>query len=151
MDKNKSIEALQYFITGLSNGAFVHKVQGQIIKSAGYTKLGEKYINHYDEEMGWVTKFIDRLVDLGGQVKVEQRPEADIVTDPVEYVKCDLKRQDEGLEVLRNCMAGLKDDPTTYDIMKDYLKDEEEDLYWSEDAVEMINRIGEANWLMLQV
>ncbi|MDE6682349.1 MAG: hypothetical protein K2J87_02875, partial [Muribaculaceae bacterium] len=34
MDKNKSIETLQFFTTGLSNGAFVHKVQGQIIKSA---------------------------------------------------------------------------------------------------------------------
>ncbi len=41
MDKNKSIEALQFFTTGLTNGAFVHKVQGQILKSAGYTKLGE--------------------------------------------------------------------------------------------------------------
>ena len=32
MDKQKSIEALQFFITGLSEGAFVHKVQGQIFK-----------------------------------------------------------------------------------------------------------------------
>ncbi|MDE6409387.1 MAG: hypothetical protein K2K81_03965 [Muribaculaceae bacterium] len=57
MDKNKSIETLQFFTTGLSNGAFGHKVQGQMIKSAGYTKLGEKYTGHYDEETGWVTKF----------------------------------------------------------------------------------------------
>ena len=28
MDKQKSIEALQFFVTGLSEGAFVHKVQG---------------------------------------------------------------------------------------------------------------------------
>lgn len=151
MDKNKSIEALQFFTTGLSNGAFVHKVQGQILKSAGYTKLGEKYINHYDEEMDWVTKFIDRILDLGGEVKVEDRPATELVADPIEYVKCDLKRQTEGLEVLRNCLATVHDDPTTYDIMKAYLKDEEDDLYWSENAVEMIQRIGEANWLMLQV
>ena len=72
MDKQKSIEALQFFVTGLSEGAFVHKVQGQIFKAQGFTKLGEKYIGHYTEEMEWVEKFIDRILDLGGEVKVEK-------------------------------------------------------------------------------
>lgn len=151
MDKNKSIETLQLFATGLSNGAFVHKVQGQMIKSAGYNKLGEKYTGHYEEEMGWVTKFIDRILDLGGEVKVEDRPATPLVADPIEYVKCDLKRQIEGLDILRKCLAEINDDPTTYDILKEYLKDEEEDLYWSETAIEMIQKLGEANWLMLHV
>lgn len=151
MDKNKSIEALQLFTTGLSNGAFVHKVQGQILASAGYTKLGEKYINHYDEEMGWVTKFIDRILDLGGEIKVEDRPSVTLVSDPIEYVYCDLKRQTEGLEILRKCLATVHDDPSTYDILKEYLKDEEEDLYWSENAVELIKKLGEQNWLLSQL
>lgn len=151
MDKNKSIETLQFFTTGLSNGAFVHKVQGQMLKSAGFTKLGEKYISHYDEEMGWVTKFIDRILDLGGEVKVEDRPASQLIADPVEYVKCDLQRQNEGLEVLRKCLAEINDDPTTYDILKEYLKDEEEDLYWSENAVELIAKLGESNWLLTQL
>lgn len=38
MDNKKSIDALQLFITALSEGAFVHKVQGQIFKSQGFTK-----------------------------------------------------------------------------------------------------------------
>lgn len=151
MDKNKSIEALQFFTTGLSNGAFVHKVQGQMIKSAGYNKLGEKYTAHYDEEMGWVTKFIDRILDLGGEVKVEDRPATPLVNDPIEYVKCDLQRQNEGLDILRKCLAEVHDDPTTYDLLKEYLKDEEDDLYWRENAIEMIQKLGDANWLMLQV
>ncbi len=151
MDKNKSIEALQFFTTGLSNGALVHKVQGQILKSAGFNKLGEKYINHYDEEMVWVTKFIDRILDLGGEVKVEDRSGVILVADPVEYVKCDLKRQTEGLEILRKCVASVHDDPTTYDILKAYLKDEEDDLYWSETAIDLINKLGEQNWLLTQL
>lgn len=151
MDKDKSIETLQFFVTGLSNGAFVHKVQGQILKSAGFNKLGDKYVAHYDEEMTWVTKFIDRLLDLGGAIKVEQRPEVALVTDPVEYLKCDLQRQREGLDILRKCVSELKDDPTTYDIMKDYLKDEEDDLYWSETEVELIDKLGEKNWLLTQL
>ena len=54
MDKNKSIEALQFFVTHLAEGAVVHKQQGMIFKSQGFTKLGQKYIDHFNEEMGWV-------------------------------------------------------------------------------------------------
>ena len=68
MDKQKSIETLQFFVTGLSEGAFVHKLQGQMFKSQGFTKLGEKYMDHFSEEMGWVEKFVDRILDLGGEM-----------------------------------------------------------------------------------
>ena len=36
-------------------------------------------------------------------------------------------------------------------LLKDYLKDEEEDLYWSQGAVELIEKIGTQNWLLLQL
>ena len=49
------------------------------------------------------------------------------------------------------CMEGVKDDPITYDLLKDYLKDEEEDLFWSQGAVELIEKIGTQNWLLLQL
>ena len=32
-----------------------------------------------------------------------------------------------------------------------YLKDEEEDLYWSQGALELIEKIGQQNWLFTQV
>ncbi len=151
MDKNKSIEALQFFVTGLSRGAFVHKVQGKLFKAQGFTKLGEKYEDHYTEEMGWVDKFIDRIIDLGGDVKVEDNKGDKIICDPVEYVKVDLDIQEKGVELLRKCMETLRDDPTTYQIMKEYLKDEEEDLYWSQGALDLIEMIGKQNWLNHQV
>ena len=91
MDKQKSIEALQFFVTGLSEGAFVHKVQGQIFKSESFDKLGQKYIDHYNEEMGWVEKFIDRIIDLGGCPKVEKHEARELICDPLEYIKEDLR------------------------------------------------------------
>ena len=42
MDKKKSIESLQFFVTHLAEGAIVHKQQGMIFKSQGFTKLGQK-------------------------------------------------------------------------------------------------------------
>ena len=86
MDKNKSIETLQFFVTHLAEGAIVHKQQGMIFKSQGITKLGQKYIGHFNEEMGWVEKFTERILDLGGAVKFEGMKSRDLICDPIEYV-----------------------------------------------------------------
>ncbi|MBR4801596.1 MAG: hypothetical protein IK041_02170 [Bacteroidales bacterium] len=151
MDKKKSIEALQFFVTHLAEGAIVHKQQGMIFKSQGLTKLGEKYIGHFNEEMGWVEKFTERILDLGEEVKFEGMKSRALICDPVEYVKADLAIQVPGVELLMKCMEGVKDDPITYDLLKAYLKDEEEDLFWSQGAVELIEKIGTQNWLLLQL
>ena len=151
MDAKKSIEALQLFATGLTEGALVHKLQGQIFKSQGFDKLGQKYIDHFNEEMEWVEKFVDRIMDLGGEVKFEGAKTRALICDPVEYVKADLKIQEAGVDMLYKCMETLINDPTTYDIMKAYLADEEEDLYWSQGTMEMIEKIGKQNWLFTQV
>ncbi len=151
MDARKSIEALQFFVTHLSNGAFTHLVQGKQFASLGFSKLGDKYAGHYTEEMGWVEKFMSRINDLGGEVKIESREGALLVKDPVEYIKADLAIQEKGVAMLYDCMKQLADDPTTYDLLKDYLKDEEEDLYWSQEQVEMIEMIGRQNWLAKQL
>lgn len=151
MDKKKSIEVLQFFVTNLTEGAFVHKIQGQLFKSQGFNKLGEKYVGHYTEEMDWVEKFVDRILDLGGEVKVEGTKARELVSDPVCYIKADLAIQEKGVEMLYNCTASLINDPTTYDIMKAYLADEEEDLYWSQGALDLIEKIGEQNWLKEQI
>lgn len=151
MDKQKSIEALQFFVTGLTEGALVHKVQGQIFRSQGFTKLGEKYISHFTEEMDWVEKFVDRILDLGGAVKVEGTKARDLVCDPIDYLKADLAIQEAGVEMLNKCVVTLIEDPTTYDIMKGYLAYEEEDLYWSQGQLELIDKIGVQNWLNNQI
>ncbi len=151
MEAKKSIEALQFFITHLTAGAFAHMVQGKHFVSMGFSKLGEKYTGHYSEEMGWVDKFIDRVNDLGGEVKIESVEGRALVTDPVEYVKADLAIQEQGVAMLYDCVKSVADDPTTYDILKAYLKDEEEDLYWSQEALQMVEMIGRQNWLMKQM
>ncbi len=151
MDAKKSIEALQFFVTGLTEGALVHKLQGQIFKAQGFTKLGQKYIDHFNEEMGWVEKFVERIIDLGGDVKFDGAKSRELCCEPLAYIKADLDIQKAGVELLYKCCETLVNDPTTYDIMKAYLADEEEDLYWSQGALEMAEKIGLQNWLSKQV
>lgn len=151
MDKKKSIEALQFFATGLTEGALVHKLQGQLFKAQGFEKLGQKYIDHFNEEMEWVEKFVGRILDLGGDIKFEGAKTRELIKNPIDYIKADLEIQVAGVDLLYKCCETLVNDPTTYEIMVGYLKDEEEDLYWSQGAVEMIECIGAQNWLLRQL
>ena len=151
MDFTATIQISQMIVNELSGSAFVHKMQGLLFKSHGLEKLGQKYINHYNEEMEWVDKYVGRMLDLGCVPEVKFCQESKLIEDPVEYVKADLKLQREGVETLYKIMPTLACDPTTYDITKAYLADEEEDLYWSEGQMDMIEKIGVQNWLVKQL
>lgn len=56
------------------------------------------------------------------------------------------------------CTAWLKeitelarDDYATYDILKAYYLDEEEDMFWAESQLDLIECIGKKNWLLQQI
>lgn len=151
MDKQKSIQALQAYVTGLAAQSLQHKVQSKVFASQGYSKLGEKYAEHAEEEMGWVDKFIDRIIDLGGTPKVEAAPAMPITDDPVEYIKSDLEVSVREVPILMQLTSSLSDDFKTYDILRDYALDEEEDMYWSQSQLELIGKIGLQNWLVKQL
>lgn len=151
MDKQKSIDTLQFFVTALSNGAFTHLAQSRILDSQGYTKLAEKFKNHCKEEYEWVEKFMDRILDLGGTLKVEDRQSVNLVYDPIEYMNKEYETQKNGVEYLAKCLCEVKDDVTTYDLLKDYYKDEEQDQYDDETEVDLIKKLGESNWLLTKL
>lgn len=148
MDKNKSIEALQFFVTNLNAQSFQHKLQAKIFGSQGFKKLEAKYQEHAQEEQVFVDQFIGRLLDLGGELKQEAVADQTLYKDPVEFLKADYKVSIDGIEMLRKCIDGIKDDLTTFDMMKEYLKDEEQDMYWSEEQLGLIECLGAKPWIM---
>lgn len=151
MKKEISIQVLQSFATGLAAQSYAHKVQGKVFASQGFKKLGSKYAEHAAEEMGYVDQFIDRILDLGGEGKAEAAPEQTIYENPVDFLKADLQVSIDGIAALRQAMAAVAEDITTFDILKVYLKDEEEDMYWSEEQLGLIEKIGLQNWLVQQL
>ena len=138
-------------VNELSASSLVHKMQGLLFKSQGLTTLGQKYLDHYTEEMGWVEKYTNRLLDLGVVPQVNVNSQATLIEDAKAYLEADLKLQKEGVESLYKVMPSLAADPTTYDLTKAYLLDEEEDLYWDEEQLDLIEKIGYQNWLVKQL
>lgn len=151
MNKQNSINILQAYATGLAAQSLSHKVQGKVFSAQGFSKLGEKYAEHATEEMEWVDKFVDRIIDLGGQPKVEAAPEQPIFNDVVEFIKADLEISRREVPVLQQLTTTLIDDFATYDLMRGYALDEEEDWAWSEQQLELIEKIGLQNWLAKQL
>ena len=140
------VNALQAIVTNLSQQADGHMIQSKIFAGQGFSKLADKYAEHAEEERGYVNKCIDRIIDLGGEVKNEAKEAMETHSDPVDWVKYDLQVSINGLAGLKKIMEFAKDDVTTYDLLKDYYKDEEEDLYWGQSQLELIEKIGVTNW-----
>ena len=151
MDKQKSIQALQAYATGLAAQSLQHKVQGKVFGAQGLSKLAEKYAEHAAEEMGWVDQFIDRIIDLGGEPQVEAAPAMPVCNDPVQYIKADLEVSEREVPILMDLVTSLADDFKTYDILRAYALDEEEDMFWSQAQLELIGKIGLQNWLIKQL
>lgn len=151
MANEKVIAGLQMIVTALAQQADGHVIQSRIFASEGFSKLADKYAEHADEERGYVKKCIDRLLDLGCEVKLEAKEAAPVHKDPIEWVKYDLQVSKDGLAFLKGLVEEARDDYTTYDILKEYYQDEEEDMYWGEAQLELIEKIGEQNWLLQQL
>jgi len=151
MDAQKSIQVLQAYATGLNAQSFQHTVQSKIFAAQGFSKLGEKYAEHAEEEAGWVAKFVDRIIDLGGTPKVDASPVMPTFSEPLDYIKADLAVSKEQVPILMQVTLSLADDFKTYDLLRGYALDEEEDMYWSEQQVELSEKIGLQSWLNNQI
>ena len=151
MNAQNSIQILQAYATGLSAQSRQHKVQSQVFAAMGLNKLAGKYNDHSVEEAEWVEKMVARIIDLGGEPKVEATPEQKIYKDVVEFLKADLAVSVKEVPVLGRVTLSLSEDMTTFDLMKGYYQDEEEDMYWMQAQLELIDCIGLQNWLIQQL
>ncbi len=147
-DKTAEIKALQYLVTGLSSQSFAHRVQGLVFGSKGLAALADKYAAHADEEMAWVEKFANRILDLGGEIKIEATPEATVYDDIVEYLKSEKKVSEDGIAMVTEMMPVFASDFVAYEDMKAYLLDEDADLQETNQDLELIELIGVQNWLV---
>ena len=150
-DNKQIIEGLQMIVTALAQQADGHALVSRVFASQGFDKLAEKYAEHATEERGYVDKCADRILDLGGELKLEAKQAGPICTDPVDWVKYDLQVSIDGLALLKGLIDAAAGDLTTYDLLKDYYQDEEEDMYWGPQQLELIEMIGKENWLVKQL
>ena len=148
---DKIICSLQVIVTQLSQQSDGHLIQSRIFAGQGLTKLAEKYAEHSTEERGYVEKCIDRIIDLGGEVKLEDKKSAPVYNDAEDFLKYDLQISKDGLNWLLDIVKLAQGDLTTFGILSDYYKDEEKDMYETQQQLDLIKMIGKENWLAKQI
>ncbi|MBP3885136.1 MAG: hypothetical protein J6D54_09410 [Olsenella sp.] len=150
-DKSNEIQALQAIVTGLTAQSVGHRIHGLVFGAQGLTKLASKYAEHAEEEMGWVEKFANRILDLGGEVKLEGMPGTQVHTDVVEYLKAEKKVSEDGIAQVMDMMPAFEGDVVAHEDMKAYLIDEDGDLQETMKELDLIELIGLQNWYATQI
>ena len=145
------VNSLQFIVTNLSQQADGHTIQSKIFESQGLKKLAQHYAEHAAEERKYVENCIVRLLDLGAEVKLEAKPELPVYTDAIKWIKYDLQVSADGTAWLLELLDEADDDVTTFDILKEYFQDEEEDLHWAEEQLTLCKLLGKKNWYLTQV
>lgn len=148
MENKKIIEGLQQLVNGLSTQAESHDIVSKVLSAKGFKALGAKYKEHAIEERGYVSQMMERILDLGGALKLEDKKGTPIYSDPLEWIKYDLEVSKEGLSFLHKFTEYARADYKTHEILKAYYMDEEEDLLWSEEQLDLIEMIGYKKWLV---
>ena len=146
-----TIELLQKIGNKILNQANTHELVALNFESQGFTKLGEKYRSHASEERDFSQKVFSRILDLGGKIYSQKQETVEIATSPLEWLRYDLKISKEGLKELLPLVGAASNDLVTYDLLKDYYKDEDDDLQWTQQQLDLIDAIGYQNWLTQQV
>ncbi|MFM1539681.1 ferritin-like domain-containing protein [Helcococcus bovis] len=91
------------------------------------------------------------MLDLGGKVELQQREALNLIEDPIEFLKADLEISKDGVAIVDKLVEASITDHISYDLLKEYYKNEVEDLLWSETELELIEKIGKGKWLLLQL
>jgi len=74
-----------------------------------------------------------------------------VYEDIEEYLKAEKTVSEEGIAAVAQLMPAFADDFVTYDLVRDYLKDEDGDLQETNLSLELIERLGKQNWLIQQL
>lgn len=70
---------------------------------------------------------------------------------PLGWLRHDLEVSKEGLKELLPLVGAASNDLVTYYLLKDYYKNEDDDLQWAQQQLDLIDTVGYQNWLTQQL
>jgi bacterioferritin len=138
-------EALFNELTAI-NQYFLH---AKMLKNWGIQELAKHEYEESIDEMKHADRLADRILFLEGLPNFQALGKLRIGENPREILECDLALELDGLPLLRTAIEYCDSvkDFTSGRLFKDILDSEEEHVDWIETQLDLINRIGEQNYL----
>lgn len=138
-------EALYNELTAI-NQYFLH---AKMLKNWGIHELAKHEYEESIDEMKHADQLSERILFLEGLPNFQALGKLRIGESPREVLECDLALELAGLPVLRAAIAHCDEvsDYVSRRLFNDILDSEEEHVDWIETQLDLMNRIGEQNYL----
>ena len=124
----------------------------RMLHNWGFTKLAKKEREESIEEMQHADKIIDRIVFLEGHPNLQHVAPLLIGQNLKEVLECDLKGEHNARDLYMKARELCRDkrDYVTMELFEDLLEDEEEHIDFLETQLDLMAKIGEQNYGLLQ-
>jgi bacterioferritin len=149
----KIVEALNDVLTAELTGINQYFVHAKMCDNWGYERLAEVIRKESMEEMKHAEELIERILFLDGVPNIQRLGKVKVGEKVAEQLELDHALELEAVAKLNKAIALAADagDNGSRDLFEDILESEEDHVNWLEAQLELIQQVGEANYLAQQI